>query len=89
MFSGEFKVALVKEVFRDDDGDGLHDVVLEALDEQLTDEELRVFFYNLPYEIQITALQWGLSDTQFREDTFREISKQRAGYKFDIKKGRK
>ena len=89
MFSGEFKVALVKEVFKDDEGDGFHDVIREALDESLTAEELRVFFYNLPYEIQITALQWGLSDTQFREDTFREISSQRAGYKFDIKKGRR
>ncbi len=89
MFSSEFKVALVKEVFKDDEGDGLHDVVLEVLNESLTAEELRVFFYNLPYEIQITALQWGLSDTQFHEDTFREISKQKAGYKFDIKKGRK
>ena len=70
-FSPEFIQALVKQVFSDDNGDGLHDAVVEAKDWSLSPEQLRSFFAELPSELQVLALQWGLSDTQFRDDVCR------------------
>jgi len=69
-FSNEFKVALTKEIFRNDDGAGLHDAIYEATDKTYTDDVIKQFFMDLPTELQCLALEWGLSDTQFRDDVY-------------------
>jgi len=70
MFSAEFKIAMTKEVFADDDGAGLHDAIYEATGKSYDETDLKSFFMDLPSELQCLALQWGLSDTQFRDDVY-------------------
>ena len=83
-FSAEFTKALVEEVFKDDNGDGLHDAIMEAKDWSLTPDQLKSFFAELPSELQVLALQWGLSDTQFRDDVYTclERGKIQLSYKY-------
>jgi len=88
-FSPEFKIAITKEVFANDDGAGLHDTIYEACDESLSIDELKFLFEQIPEELQILALLWSLSDTQFRDDVYREVVKYKKAYLFDLKKFRK
>ena len=89
MFSPEFKVAITKEVFANDDGGGFHDAIYEACDESLSIDERKFLFELIPEELQILALQWSLSDTQFRDDVYREVVKYKEAYLFALKKFRK
>ena len=52
------------------DLDDMYDVILEALDIEPTDEEIMNFFNELPDHIKGLAVQWGTSDTVFRDDMF-------------------
>lgn len=69
-FTSEFKHAMVKQAFIEDDGAGLHDAIFEATNRSLSPDELKIVFYNLPPELQLLALQWSMSDTQFRDDVY-------------------
>lgn len=70
-FSPEFTKALVEEVFREHNGDALHDAIFEATKVSLSPERVKQFFAEeLGPELQLSALRWGLSDTQFRNDVY-------------------
>jgi hypothetical protein len=51
----------------------LHDTVLDALGKSLTNEELRVLLSNLPDEIKEQIDNWGLADTEVREQIFAHL----------------
>ncbi len=55
----------------------VHDVALEALSLNLNDEQVRKLFNNLPEELQGLAVQWGVSDTAFRDDLFAWLEEHR------------
>jgi len=75
MFSPEFKIAMVKEVFANNNGAGLHDAIYEACGKSYDETDLKSFFMELPSELQCLALEWGLNDTQFRDDVYTCIKK--------------
>lgn len=45
----------------------LHDAILDATGQSLSDDELRKAFDSLPENVQQIAFEWGLSDTAFRD----------------------
>lgn len=53
-----------------EDFDAMHDVIFEVKGYKPTDEEIQKIWDSLPEEIQGTALQWGCSDTVFREELY-------------------
>ena len=89
MFSKEFSIAIMEEVFRDTSSASFHDSVLHVTDITLEDDILKKIFMEIPEELQILALQWGLSDTQFRDDVIREIERFKKAYIFSINKLKK
>lgn len=50
-----------------DDYNHLHDVVMEALGFEPTNEQIKKYFDKLPDDIKGTAVSWGTSDSVFRE----------------------
>ena len=52
------------------DLNNMYDVIVEALNIEPTDEQIIEFFYELPDHIKGLAVQWGTSDTVFRDDMF-------------------
>jgi len=85
MFSAGFKVAITEEVFRESSA-SFHDAILDALDISVPDDELKMVFMSLPEELQILALEWTLSDTQFGDDVVRELEKFKKPYTYQINK---
>jgi len=82
MFSPQFKVALVAEVFSSEGAyTSLHDAVFEALDECPTEEEAHLIFFNLPETIQCDALKWGLTDTEVSGDICEHLLNQKTNGK--------
>jgi hypothetical protein len=71
MWSTDFRFAVQEQLFRLNNGAGLYDAIYEATGRSLNDTELRNFVTNLPEELLCLALQWSMSDTQFRDDVFR------------------
>jgi hypothetical protein len=67
----EFRQAVVTQLFLENNGAGLHDAIYDATEKSLDGPQLRAFVSNLPEELLCTALQWTMSDTQFREDVCR------------------
>ena len=49
---------------------GFHDAVVEALDVQPTKQRAIELFKQLPEHIQIKAFQWGLRDTEVRDESY-------------------
>jgi len=47
-----------------------HDTVYEATGVSHSNEKLKEIFYTLPKDIQMIALQWGLSDTVFGDEAY-------------------
>jgi len=74
MFSGEFKVAMVKEVFKDGYGE-MQDVLLGVTDVSSSEPECHLAFFQLPETIQCDALKWGLSDTEVRDNIYTHLMK--------------
>jgi hypothetical protein len=60
----------VTVVLEQEDLDALHDVILEALDIEPTPEQILQVWNKLPEDIQGTAIQWGSSDTVFRDNVY-------------------
>lgn len=59
------------ELFEDEvDIDLFHDAMLLATDKQMSIEQLKYHFSNLPNEIQMLAYQWGFNDTEFRDKLY-------------------
>ncbi len=69
------KVTIVLEK---EDYAAMHDVILEVTDYSYDEAELRSIWDNLPDHIQGQAIQWGCSDTVFR-DNFFEFIKEKLG----------
>jgi hypothetical protein len=54
------------------DLDGLHDVMVDVLEERrYTDEEVQKCFESLPEDIQMTAFEWGSGDTVFGDKAYK------------------
>jgi hypothetical protein len=51
-----------------EDLDAIHDVVLDALDIEPTPEQINELWNKLPEDIKGVAIQWGSSDTVFRDN---------------------
>jgi len=60
------------------DFDAIHDVVLEALDIEPTQEQIQKLWDGLPEDIQGTAIQWGTSDTVFRDNLYEWLEKMKS-----------
>lgn len=69
----DFKKAAWKEATRHGGIDVFHDAVVEATDKDFTEAQLASMFYILPDELILLAVQWGICDTQFRDDMFLHV----------------
>lgn len=69
-YSKEFILALTKQVFMHDDGAGFHDAIFEATGISLSDDDLRSYFGEISQYLQTLALQWGMSDTVFKDEVY-------------------
>jgi hypothetical protein len=75
MFSPEFKIAIMKEVFKDGDWGSMHDAILEATDKSYSEIEIKSMFMELPETIQADALKWGLGDTEVGDNIYTHFEK--------------
>ena len=57
-----------------EDLDHMHDVIYEVIDREPTNEEILRVWENLPEGIRETAIQWGTSDTVFRDNMYEWLS---------------
>lgn len=60
-----------------DDLDALNTVCYDVLDIEFNTEQLKAVFEILPKHIKGTGIQWGLSDTVFRDKTYEWLEKNR------------
>jgi hypothetical protein len=56
-----------------EDFDAMHDVILEALDIELTNAKIHVIWEELPEDIRGLAIQWGTNDTVFRDNLYEHL----------------
>jgi hypothetical protein len=56
------------------DIDSLHDTILEALDKDLSNEDVIKIWNQLPDHIQEEAIHWGLSDTVVGDNIYEYLS---------------
>jgi len=70
--------AIINELFVDGQWEGFHDVVVDifSAEEEISMEILKALFQQLPEHIQHIALEWGLSDTVFRDEAYAYIVSQ-------------
>lgn len=59
-----------KRTFTQNDWNHLHDCVFDATGRDLNTGELNEIFNSLPETIKLIALEWGMSDTVFRDGVF-------------------
>lgn len=71
--------------FSDSDLRAFYDVCYDALGKELNTEQLKKVFDILPETVRMTGIQWGLSDTVFRDYAYEwlEKSKELAGNLYD------
>jgi two-component SAPR family response regulator len=60
-----------------DDLDALNTVCYDVLDIKLDTEQLKAIFEILPKHIKGIGIQWGLSDTVFRDEAYEWLEKNR------------
>jgi len=72
---------IVKSLFEGEKWYGFHDTVFEATGVSHSKEKLKELFLTLPLHIQMTAYDWGLSDTVFGDEVFVHITKEMAANK--------
>lgn len=65
----------VLKTFKGHEWGGIHDAVLDAIDKDMTQDELIELWHELPSHIQATALSWGMSDTVFGDQVFEWVQK--------------
>lgn len=61
---------IIKITLEQEDYDHMHDVIYEALDFEPSNEEIQAIWDKLPEDIKGTAIQWGTSDTVFRDKLY-------------------
>jgi len=61
---------IVNNLFEDYGAALFHDTVYEATNVSHSEDKLKEIFYTLPKNIQMTAMEWGLSDTVFRDEAY-------------------
>jgi hypothetical protein len=61
-----------------EDFNAMHDVILETLDIKPTNEQIQKVWNGLPDDIQSIAIQWGTSDTVFRDNLFDWLKKMKS-----------
>ena len=53
-----------------EDFNAMHDVILDVLDIKPTNDQIQKIWNGLPDDIQGTAIQWGTSDSVFRDNLY-------------------
>lgn len=53
-----------------EDFNAMHDVILGALGVKPTNDQIQKIWNGLPDDIQGTAIQWGTSDSVFRDNLY-------------------
>ena len=53
-----------------EDFDVIHDIIFELTERIIDNDTCQFVWDNLPDEIQSTAIQWGTSDTVFRDNAY-------------------
>jgi len=53
-----------------EDFDSIHDILFELTERSVDNDTCQYVWDNLPKEIQSTAIQWGTSDTVFRDQAY-------------------
>lgn len=53
-----------------EDFNAMHDVILDVLDIKPTNDQIQKIWNGLPEDIQGTAIQWGTSDSVFRDNLY-------------------
>jgi hypothetical protein len=66
---GSVKITM-EATFNSHDLACFHDTIINVSNKHLNQDELVEIWRLLPIEIQVTAIQWGMSDTGFREDVY-------------------
>lgn len=61
---------IVNVILQQFDFDYMHDVIYEVLGYKPTNQQIQDIWDKLPDEIQGTAIQWGTSDTVFRDELY-------------------
>lgn len=66
---------IVTVTLKQEDYDHMHDVILEALNFEPTNEQCQKIWDELPEHIKGTAIEWGTSDTVFRDKLYEYLEK--------------
>lgn len=61
---------IVTVTLEKEDFDHMHDAIYDVLGYEPTNEQIQAIWDKLPEEIQGTAIQWGCSDSVFRDDMY-------------------
>lgn len=61
---------IINIILEQEDYDHMHDVIFEALEFEPSNEEIQAIWDKLPEDIKGTAIQWGTSDTVFRDNLY-------------------
>ena len=64
-----------------EDFDAMHDVIFEVMGIEPSNEEIKAFWDLMPEDIKGTAIQWGCSDSVFRDNMYEWLEKFKAEYK--------
>lgn len=60
-----------------EDFNAMHDVIFKVVGIKPTNNEIQIFWNHLPEGIQNTAIQWGTSDTVFRDNLYEWLETKR------------
>lgn len=63
-----------------EDFDAMHDVIFEVMGTEPNNEEIKAFWDIMPEDIKGTAIQWGCSDSVFRDNMYEWLEKFKAEY---------
>lgn len=63
-----------------EDFDAMHDVIFEVMGTEPSNEEIKAFWDLMPEDVKGTAIQWGCSDSVFRDNMYEWLEKFKAEY---------
>lgn len=61
---------ILKITLEQEDFDNMHDVIADVIDSKPSDEEIQLIWDGLPDNVKSLAIQWGTSDTVFRDKLY-------------------
>lgn len=61
---------IVNVTLEKEDFDSMHDAIYDVLDYEPTYDQIQAIWDKLPEDIKATGIQWGTSDTVFRDDFY-------------------